>query len=131
MSNATYQRKLADPRWQQKRLLIMQRDHFTCQKCADKETELQVHHKEYLGNPWEAKDEDLETLCAHCHKAETEVNKLADSVVFAMKTESNYFAKTKKGYILLGKFDANTELHISMKIHKPKEFTEILNILSK
>jgi hypothetical protein len=132
MSEKTnYQRKLADPRWQKRKSLIQQRDNFTCQKCADDKTEIHVHHKHYTGEPWDAPDEDLETLCAHCHKAETEVNNLGDTIVFAMKTTSNYLCKTKKGHLILGKFDIDRELEISMVITKPKEFLEILTILSK
>lgn len=126
-----YSQKLKDPRWQKKRLEVLQRDNFTCQTCTDKETELQIHHKKYSGEPWEASDEDLVTLCAHCHKAETEANKLSDTIVFAIKTESNYFAKTKQGCILIGSHKQNTELVISLRVFNPKPFVEILNILSK
>lgn len=31
-----YSQKLLDPRWQRKRLEILQRDDFTCQVCSDK-----------------------------------------------------------------------------------------------
>lgn len=72
--NKVYDKKLSDPRWQKKRLLIFQRDNFTCQnsKCGNKEIELQVHHLEYLGNlqPWEYPDDMLKTLCAICHEKE-------------------------------------------------------------
>lgn len=62
-----YSQKLKDPRWQRRRLEILTRDGFTCQYCFDTTTELHVHHKEYNGHPWEALDEDLVTLCKHCH----------------------------------------------------------------
>jgi hypothetical protein len=63
----TYSEKLRDPRWQKKRLEILNRDCFECVLCGDKETELHIHHKKYNGDPWEAKDEDLQVLCKHCH----------------------------------------------------------------
>ena len=63
----TYLEKLKHPNWQKKRLLILERDNFTCRYCGDKETELQIHHLKYYGNPWEAKDEYLLTLCKECH----------------------------------------------------------------
>ena len=68
----TYSEKLKDPRWQRKRLEILQRDDFTCQKCKDKESTLHVHHRIYLkGNdPWDYPDELLVTLCENCHEAE-------------------------------------------------------------
>jgi hypothetical protein len=60
---------LRDPRWQRKKSEILQRDDFTCQLCADTETELQVHHKKYTGlKPWEYDDKELITLCITCHK---------------------------------------------------------------
>ena len=65
----TYSEKLKDPKWQKKRLEILERDGFKCLYCGDEETTLHVHHKKYNGNPWEAKDDDLESLCEHCHKA--------------------------------------------------------------
>ena len=58
-----------DPRWQKRRLEIMERDGFQCVVCGDKETELHVHHKRYKGQPWEAEDDDMQTLCIHCHTA--------------------------------------------------------------
>lgn len=62
-----YSDKLKSPKWQRKRLEILNRDNFTCQTCQDTETELHVHHKSYFGEPWEAPDEDLITLCKICH----------------------------------------------------------------
>ncbi len=70
-----YSEKLRDPRWQKKRLEVMNRDAFTCQHCGDKEITLNVHHKQYHGNPWDAPSESLETLCELCHKQRTDVNK--------------------------------------------------------
>ena len=58
-----------DPRWQKRRLEIMERDGFACMCCGDKESELHVHHKRYKGQPWETKDDDMQTLCVKCHTA--------------------------------------------------------------
>ena len=58
-----------DPRWQKRRLEIMERDGFACVACGNKESELHVHHKRYRGQPWEAKDDDMQTLCVYCHMA--------------------------------------------------------------
>lgn len=69
----TYAEKLKDPRWQKKRLEILQRDGFACRVCFDTTTTLHVHHKFYKrgANPWDYPDESLITLCAECHKDET------------------------------------------------------------
>lgn len=65
-----YGELLKHPKWQRRRLEIMQRDNFTCQVCLDTETELQVHHKKYINGlqPWEYEDSYLITLCNNCHK---------------------------------------------------------------
>jgi hypothetical protein len=65
----TYAEQLKDPRWQKKRLEILQRDNFQCQCCLRYDIELTVHHKGYLNNKnaWEYIDKDLLTLCVKCH----------------------------------------------------------------
>jgi len=63
----SYSDKLKDPRWQKKRLEILNRDNFTCKLCGDTETELHIHHVEYKGEPWEQENDKLDTLCKHCH----------------------------------------------------------------
>jgi 5-methylcytosine-specific restriction endonuclease McrA len=68
----TYSEKLKDPRWQRKRLEIMQRDGFACRVCDDTTSTLHVHHIRYIKGrePWEYKDFYFVTLCADCHLAE-------------------------------------------------------------
>jgi len=64
-----YAEKLRDPRWQRKRLEVMQRDNFTCRSCGDSNTELQIHHQKYsnTGNPWDVPNDQLIVLCKNCH----------------------------------------------------------------
>ncbi len=68
-----YSEKFKDPRWQKKRLKILERDEFTCQSCFDNESTLHVHHKyyEYGKDPWDYNNEALVTLCEDCHEYET------------------------------------------------------------
>lgn len=85
-----YSELLRDPRWQKKRLQIMERDEFTCQECYDDTRTLNVHHLGYTkGNmPWEYPDGLLITLCENCHTYETENLLLAKrrlSDMFALK----------------------------------------------
>lgn len=63
----TYAEKLKDPRWQRKRLEILNRDKWACRFCQDDKTELHIHHVKYTGEPWEGKDEDKITTCKYCH----------------------------------------------------------------
>lgn len=77
MSTATaipYWQKLRDPRWQRKRLEIMERDGFMCCWCDSGDSTLNVHHGYYEKGlePWEYDSETLWTLCESCHQhAET------------------------------------------------------------
>lgn len=72
----TYKEQLADPRWQRKRLQILERDKFTCQYCLDTTTQLQVHHRRYDKTfqtlAWEYPNHVYQTLCKDCHKAISE-----------------------------------------------------------
>lgn len=68
-----YSEKLKNPKWQKKRLEILERDKFMCQDCWNDESTLHVHHIAYTGNnPWETPNELLITLCEGCHNWETE-----------------------------------------------------------
>lgn len=71
MSYATYSDKLRHPKWQVKRLKIIERDGAKCKLCSDSETELHIHHEYYTKNtdPWDYPDEALTALCKHCHSA--------------------------------------------------------------
>jgi 5-methylcytosine-specific restriction endonuclease McrA len=58
------------PLWQQKRLIILERDDWKCQRCGVDDVELHVHHDFYEPGllPWEYEDVYLRTLCKHCHE---------------------------------------------------------------
>ena len=72
----TYSEKLKDPRWQRKRLEVLNRANFSCEKCQDHASTLHVHHKYYVSNrlPWEYPDWCLIALLAetpgdHCDES--------------------------------------------------------------
>lgn len=69
MSAKSYGQKLQDPRWQRRRLEILERDKFECIECGDAESTLHVHHKYYVRgrDPWEYDGDALSTLCERCH----------------------------------------------------------------
>ncbi len=70
----TYRQKLRDPRWQKKRLEIMERADWRCEWCGTGEVNLQVHHGFYGKDvePWEYESDTLYCLCDSCHeRAET------------------------------------------------------------
>lgn len=69
---STYSQKLLDPRWQRKRLEIMERDGFKCSNCEDDKEALRVHHTYYVSgrSPWNYPNWSLVTLCKTCHDEE-------------------------------------------------------------
>lgn len=76
-----YTKLLKDPRWQKKRLEILERDEWKCVACGDKEETLHVHHKWYEKGikPWDYKDKCLVTLCDSCHKFEHTISAISAS----------------------------------------------------
>ena len=72
----TYREKLRDPRWQRRRLEILQRDDFKCRRCEDASSPLNVHHLYYENrDPWDYPDDSLATLCESCHEHESVARK--------------------------------------------------------
>lgn len=70
--STSYIEKLKDPRWQKKRLKILERDKWTCRDCGSKKNTLHIHHFLYWKDtePWDYPDNLLITLCAKCHKSQ-------------------------------------------------------------
>ncbi len=97
-----YSEKLRDPRWQKKRLEVLERDKWECQCCFDDTNTLMVHHLRYIkGNdPWDYDDTDLITLCEECHKLyhllvkKFDIDVVAGIVHIYFKHECQIVAKT-------------------------------------
>lgn len=83
----TYSEKLRDPRWQKKRLEIMERDGWRCVCCGDDSSNLQIHHLVYRKlEPWGYPDYLYQTLCADCHKKRQEItDRIVDAIRIAIK----------------------------------------------
>jgi hypothetical protein len=67
-----YAAERLDPRWQRKRLEIMQRDNFRCRACDGTENTLHVHHAYYVKGRkcWDYPAFALKTMCEECHEIE-------------------------------------------------------------
>lgn len=71
-----YYSLLKNPRWFEKRKIILRRDGNKC-RCCKKSTALQVHHRQYHSSkrtgqllpPWKYENKYLITLCEECHSA--------------------------------------------------------------
>lgn len=65
----SYARQLKDPRWQKRRLQLMEAAHWTCRYCGAKDKPLHIHHLAYHRQtlPWDYADALLVVLCEDCH----------------------------------------------------------------
>ena len=70
MSKKSYADKLKDPRWQKKRLEILERSEWACLNCGDSESPLHVHHLVYERGvePWDHDNQYLVAVCVDCHE---------------------------------------------------------------
>jgi hypothetical protein len=99
-----YSELLKDPRWQRKRLKILERDGFQCLACRTQAETLHVHHLVYTSKmPWDEPDEHLETLCWCCHEMREDFNRLAGG-------RSALPTRTVAAFMLLGKCYKRPEL---------------------
>lgn len=125
IKNMQYSEKLKDPRWKDKRMFILDRDGYQCKRCKqysnkghelvyghkypcedfkyrEEDLELHVHHIKYKGEPWEANDKDLITLCEMCHVTveyfkSNGYNMSLDEITFKVRTESQEYYLASRG----------------------------------
>jgi len=69
-SMSEFWEKYKDPRWQKRRLEMMNFYSFKCGHCGSADKTLNVHHRIYRKgkNPWEYEDHELQCLCEDCHE---------------------------------------------------------------
>jgi hypothetical protein len=73
MAKKSYSEKLLDPRWQQMRLRVYERDGFACRCCGSTTKTLHAHHchyHPYSEGPWDYDMDTIITLCVECHSDE-------------------------------------------------------------
>lgn len=118
----SYSEKLKDPRWQRKRLEILERDNWACQVCGNTEKTLHVHHTHYIKqiDPWDHPEHLLITLCEKCHSDEHGYNNLS------YKSLTSQIKKAqKKGFLV-----CDIDLLISVIINDPsKTRKEVIGFL--
>lgn len=74
---ATFKEQWKDPRWQKKRLEVLDAAGWACNNCGDTGTTLNVHHKRYLKgrSVWDYDNDLLEVLCEPCHEEHHEADR--------------------------------------------------------
>jgi len=94
-----YSDKLKDPRWQKKRLAILERDSWMCRFCREKKETLHIHHVGYFPRiePWDVPGGFLITLCESCHKNCYENGYIEKEIIGLMSAvlESAFFQNNK------------------------------------
>lgn len=88
MAKTSYSEKLLDPRWQQMRLRVYERDGFACRCCGSADKTLHAHHvhyHHYSEGPWDYDMETIITLCADCHSDQhAEIQASKANVILAL-----------------------------------------------
>lgn len=97
----SYTDQLKHPKWQRRRLEIMQRADFHCESCKSGEITLNVHHKLYRKGAmaWEYADNELQCLCENCHKGRHDVIAEIEALLHELPTESLFQVRTYAGAI--------------------------------
>lgn len=123
-----YNELLKSPKWQKKRLEVLQRDNFTCQVCGSKDKTLNVHHTYYdrTKKPWEYPMGAFITLCEECHKKEHSKHS-TQSIVKSASRKIVLFRNLLKEKRLL----ANEKIILSyILVHKGANNTQIATVLN-
>ena len=65
-----YKEQYSHPKWQKKRLEILERDDWKCQSCGNTKSTLHVHHMEYIKDNkiWDYDNNNFITYCESCHE---------------------------------------------------------------
>lgn len=94
MEAKSYLEKLKDPRWQKKRLEVLERDEWICVRCYDSESTLYVHHLTYEPNkdPWDYPLDNFITLCDACHAHEHEMRYQAERMLLKELQKRGFLA---------------------------------------
>lgn len=100
MAKASYWELLKHPKWQAKRLEVMQRASFRCEWCGDDGTTLHVHHTYYDkgAKPWEYPSADLLCLCERCHERVEYLTREISRLVGRLSKVGEFAMETLVGY---------------------------------
>lgn len=116
-----YAEQLKSPKWQKKRLEILERDNWTCQLCNGTEEQLHVHHTIYLPNrmAWEYENIHLVALCHACHADEKE----------AMEEQTSSLISVLKGRGYLSSHTWALANHLTGDTYSPMDINKALHVI--
>lgn len=74
MKTQNYSEQIKSPKWQKKRLDILNLRGFKCEECGNEEQQLHIHHRFYIKGrkAWEYDNDVFQVLCENCHKSKHE-----------------------------------------------------------
>ena len=101
----SYSDKMKDPRWQKKRLEVLDSAEWACACCQDSESTLHVHHKQYLKGrePWEYDNDQLDVLCEDCHKDVHDSKDILLDVISRLPLDGmKWIDREKAAYLIAG-----------------------------
>lgn len=92
MTKLSYSEQLKHPNWQRKRLGVLQRADFHCERCGAGESTLHVHHKHYVKGrlAWEYEDGELAALCEVCHAEAHDESAQLSAVVAGLRQDGPF-----------------------------------------
>ena len=90
MTRMSYRDQLLSPKWQKRRLEMLEAAKWACVCCGAEEKTLHVHHKRYVKGrmAWDYSDQELAVLCDACHGEEHEARELLDRILTENAFES-------------------------------------------
>lgn len=131
-----YGDKLKKPKWQKKRLEILQRDDFTCQLCKDKEETLHVHHKSYEWGkePWDYDNDNFVTYCEMCHRLVEEFKDVYDFRIVIKIDEGDliqFLCMEHDGSYVFLNYTKDTDQLVALVKMEPKEIEVLVDFYNK
>lgn len=98
MAKKTYSEQYRSPKWQKKRLEVLNAADFQCQDCGSKENTLNVHHVIYHKGRevWNYTNDELMVLCEKCHENR---HRMQSAMLVSMKAFDSAALNQILGYI--------------------------------
>jgi len=137
-----YSDQLKSPKWQKKRLDILNLRGFKCEKCNCEENQLHVHHRFYLKNrkAWEYDNDVFQVFCHICHENEHKKEdqkkfEISDIWLFFIQryelvNNQNVLSLLELMHSMETRYDPNT-LNIICKVLNSDNGHDLVNIAEK